>query len=528
MNQKSENHWDAIVIGSGMGGMAVASILTRLQKKRVLVLERHWAPGGQTHEFSRKGKYSWDVGVHYVGSMGPGEESRRVMDYITGGAVSWNPLPEHFEHFSFPGCDFELPRTEAAMIAALSKRFPAEASGIRGFFKDMKRANDWTVLEVTRQVVPAPVAAVLGLVSKLHRRMAISPTSLALGRRIRDPLLKAILTATWGDYGLPPGRSAFSLHSLVVRSYLEGGWYPEGGASSIAKAVSAVLAGTGGRIEVSAEALEIIVEKGAAVGVRARLGKGGGGREETFFAPMVFSAAGAGVTYQKLLRPHVPEAWVDMLERFPKGMSAVTLFLGLKGDPRGLGFKGENRWIYDSLDHDVTAADGKALLEGRPGSCFLSFPSLKQKNPTHHTAELISHASVDDFARWAGSAWMKRGDEYLRAKERIADGLLDFVEKRHPGLKDLVEYRELSTPLSYESFLGRPRGEFYGIAGVTQRYLLPWLRMRTPVAGCYLAGSDVMSLGVMGALMGGVAAVAVSLGASGWPKVMKAIREEGA
>jgi len=519
-----ETQWDAIVVGSGIGGMAVASILSRLQKKRVLVLERHWVPGGQTHEFTRKGKYSWDVGLHYVGGMEVGSPSRGIMDYVTGGGVDWNPLPDAFEHLSFPGAEFQMPKTEEAMIRALGARFPGEAKGIRAFFKDMKRATDWMTLDFSRQLMPPPIAAITGLLAARHRAMATAPTARALGKRVKDPLLKAILTGTWGDYGLPPGRSAFALHSLVVRSYLEGAWFPEGGASTLASSISRVVENAGGRIVVSAEVLEILVDRGAAKGVRVRLGKGAGAREATFEAPLIFSATGAGVTYGKLLRPHVPAAWVEALEKFPAGMSAVTLFLGLKDDPSSLGFRGENRWIYGSTDHDAHAANGASLLDGRPGSCFLSFPSLKQKNPKYHTAEIISHAVASDFSKWAGSTWMKRGEDYLAAKERIADGLLDFVEARHPGFKALVDYRELSTPLSYESFLGWRRGEFYGLAGVGGRYALPWLRVRTPVRGCYLAGCDVMSLGIMGALMGGVAAAAISMGPAGWPKVMKAMR----
>ena len=38
--------YDAIVIGSGMGGLAFASIMAKLRKWRVLVLKRHFKIGG--------------------------------------------------------------------------------------------------------------------------------------------------------------------------------------------------------------------------------------------------------------------------------------------------------------------------------------------------------------------------------------------------------------------------------------------------------------------------------------------------
>ncbi|MBT3983322.1 MAG: NAD(P)-binding protein, partial [Bacteriovoracaceae bacterium] len=62
--RSGETHFDAIVIGSGMGGMCCATALAKYGKK-VLVLEQHYLPGGYTHMFTRKG-YSWDVGVHAI------------------------------------------------------------------------------------------------------------------------------------------------------------------------------------------------------------------------------------------------------------------------------------------------------------------------------------------------------------------------------------------------------------------------------------------------------------------------------
>ena len=64
---KQDETYDYIVIGSGMGGMTAAAMLSKLGKK-VLVLEQHYVPGGYTHTFKRK-KYLWDVGVHAVGEV---------------------------------------------------------------------------------------------------------------------------------------------------------------------------------------------------------------------------------------------------------------------------------------------------------------------------------------------------------------------------------------------------------------------------------------------------------------------------
>src|ERR1700752_5484840 len=87
----SGRSFDAIVVGSGMGALAFASIMAKLRKWRVLILERHFKIGGFTHTFSRPGGWTWDVGVHYVGEMGEGMTGRRLFDLITGCGVDWVP-----------------------------------------------------------------------------------------------------------------------------------------------------------------------------------------------------------------------------------------------------------------------------------------------------------------------------------------------------------------------------------------------------------------------------------------------------
>src|SRR5689334_25256301 len=98
----AERKFDAIVIGSGLGGFTFASIMALRRKWRVLVLERHFKIGGFTHTFTRPGGWSWDVGLHYVGEMGDGMMGRRLSDLITNGAVKWNPLPDEFDVFEYP------------------------------------------------------------------------------------------------------------------------------------------------------------------------------------------------------------------------------------------------------------------------------------------------------------------------------------------------------------------------------------------------------------------------------------------
>jgi len=212
----------------------------------------------------------------------------------------------------------------------------------------------------------------------------------------------------------------------------------------------------------------------------------------------------------------------------PPGMAHVSLYLGLSGSPASLGVRGENFWIHDAFDQDALWARRGEVLEGRAPHVYLSFPSMKDPEARAHTAEIVTAVDAAAFAPWAGTPWRRRGAEYEALKERIAEGLLDAAERRLPGLRRLVAFRELSTPLSTEAFTGHPGGEIYGVPWTPERLDLPLLQPRTPVPGLFLAGADALMLGVTGALMGGVMAAVAVAGPSTFGRVRAAARALGA
>jgi all-trans-retinol 13,14-reductase len=518
-----QQRFDVIVIGSGIGGLTVAALLSKLYQRRVLVLEQHFTAGGFTHTFARKGKFHWDVGLHYVGDMGEGGTGKAVFDYLTNNNLQWHKMPDPFEKFIYPDFSFEVYSDPDRFQSDLVQRFPHEQKAIRRYFKDVQKAAFWFGMHSMLELFPEWLQPFLRRVARSCGAIARQTTQRYLDKQFRDAHLKALLVSQWGDYGLPPSQSCFGIHGVIVSHYFNGGWYPVGGAKAIAQSIIPVIERSGGTVLTQRRVTEILVESGTAVGVKAQPTAQPQVASETYYAPIVVSDAGAFNTYLKLIPRHYPLVERQNIQTFPKGNSMLTVYLGLKESPQRLGFQGENHWIYTTYDHDAIAQDSPISSDRSPRFCYLSFPSLKDPLAKGHTAEIIAHVNYNFFLQWREQPWRRRGSEYAELKAQITESLIQLVESRYPGFQDLIEYAELSTPLTVEHFDASDRGAIYGIPCIPERLNQSWVRARTPIKNLYLTGADTFSLGIMGAMMGGVKTAGILNGAFGFFKIMTTI-----
>jgi phytoene dehydrogenase-like protein len=157
---------------------------------------------------------------------------------------------------------------------------------------------------------------------------------------------------------------------------------------------------------------------------------------------------------------------------------------------------------------------------------YLSFPSLKDPTATVQTMQIIIPIRYDKFAAWRQMPWKRRGSDYEHLKTQIADRMLGAVEARYPGLRALVAYQEVSTPLTVEAFTGNPLGAVYGLPFTPHRLEARIGAANTPVKGLLLTGADGCTLGIEGALAGGFFAVAATMGPAGLPTLMRLAAKE--
>src|ERR1017187_3139890 len=146
--------WDAIVIGSGIGGLATAALLAKHAGQRVLVLERHYTAGGFTHVFRRPG-YEWDVGVHYIGQVNdPVSPVRAVFDHLTDGRLQWHAMPDVYDRVILGGREYEFPSGAERLRDRLKDYFPLEGRAIDGYFRAVQSCARAAGLFFAAKAVP--------------------------------------------------------------------------------------------------------------------------------------------------------------------------------------------------------------------------------------------------------------------------------------------------------------------------------------------------------------------------------------
>ncbi len=495
---------DAIVIGSGMGGMACAATLAKFGK-RVLLLEQHYMPGGFAQTFSRKG-YTWDVGVHCVGEMGPRSMPGKILSWLTNDKVEMEPIGKAYDTVFLPGgVVFEYPDNWREFKKRLEDMFPEEKDAIAKYFELIWKVSKSVRPFLLLRTLP-PVLHKIGL-QLFHRKVDYwtRTTTEVLDELTGNARLKSILTAQWGGYGVIPKRSCFALHALVIRHFWNGGYFPSGGSQKMVDHLLQTVKDAGGETLVRASVEEILVRRGKAVGVRLHGG-------EEIFAPIVVSAAGARSTIERLLPEKLKKTrWATDILKIPQSSGCVCLNLGLQGDVVAAGGTPSNQWLFETWDMDAAAYWDVNKPNSIAPALYLSFSSLK--DPKHvpgpeqrHTCEVITFVPWDAFSKWQHTRRGNRDPEYVAFKKDLEERLLRQLKSHLPKLVDLIKYHELSTPLSSTFFTRAPQGAIYGLEATPQRFMSPRLGTRTPIKNMYMAGGDVAVLGVIGAMIGGVLA----------------------
>jgi phytoene dehydrogenase-like protein len=495
--------WDTIVIGSGSGGLTAAVALARAGQ-RVLVLEQHYLPGGFCQSFSLEG-FRFSPGVHYLGGIGPGGGLRRVYEGLgLGDDLEFCEMnPEGFDHFLIEDERFDVPKGFARYFARLCERFPHEREGLTEYFDTVRRINE-DVCKCERLLTFPEVLAVPFRAPSLVRWGFRTQTAL-LDKTIRDPMLRAILSAQSGNHGLAPSRVSLPAHASMIVHYYDGAYYPRGGAKRIPLAMIKALRRRGGQIRLRARVQRILVEHGRAIGVELASG-------ERILAANVISNADPAVTFGKLLPKEHGGAERRKAERMEYSVSMISVFAAVDLDLRRFGYDSGNYWWYRRRDvGQLYERIEKQLPGDQVDGLFLAITTLK--DPSHrrdglHTLEMFTFVPYAPFARWTGTTATERGPEYERFKEAIGDKMIAAAENVIPGIGRALRFRSVASPLSNDFYCETPFGCAYG-TNKTPWQMGPFsFSQQTSVRNLYSCGASTLSHGVAGTAMTGLVAAA--------------------
>ncbi len=494
MKRSSKPDNKALVIGSGIGGLSMAIILSKLGYA-VTVVEKNRKPGGMLRSYVRRGIHC-NVGLHYLGAMGRGQVLWRLLDYL--GIADSLPLQPmgldapvdryHFTRTDAGPRQFDLPAGFSAYEDHLKAAFPDERTAIEGFMQRLHQS----ALALDRLDFLFGRATTADFIDQTE------PLWEVLDRLGCSPGLKSVLGVPSVWFGVPPSQCPQFYHTMTLASYLFSAWRIDGPGSLLADALAQRLRDHGGDIICGCPVRRIDIRNGTVAGLSLEDG-------QSYNAPLVIGTTHPATIMDMVDPQQVKPSYRRRIRRLENtgGMFAVHAAV-----PAASHAPIPYNLFSMRAEDDGTVRD-VVYTQLRPSA-----------KPDMLVLSLITRGHDALWQPWQATLSGQRGPDYEAAKRTLA---LQLIEKVRPltGRLDGMEIIDTFTPLTLRDWVNTPDGSAYGVMKSHHQMLSAALLNRTSIKGLYLAGQSVMAPGILGTLLGSLATAKFIVGAERFEKEVR-------
>ena len=456
--------YDAIVVGSGLGGLACAALLSNRGYK-VLVLEHHYQVGGYAGSFKRHG-FIFNNGAGLITGLwenGPLDRLAKEAGLKTDDFF----MPHRTgPRYIINGESYSFPNGFSGVTAMLGEMYPGEKKNIDAFMDGAQQALEGffpyaDIRKVSFPDDPDPQTfqneKLQGICvgnSDFHDWISASVAE-KLDEYFDNPDLISFLNLNMNYHGLPPEEtSAFIL--LRSYSYFRYGYhFTKGGMQRFCNALADKIKANGSEVLLKLRVDNILIDDGQAAGVLVG--------DKIFRSPIVVSNAHALNTFLQLVdSAQLTTAYIDYIKGLKPSNSSVMVFLGLDMDLSG----------FPSEIHQVDQGYVASVDSGRASGAV---PEGKS------AITMFRSADWEDFP--------ERGTpDYTRVKKEAVDSLIHKAESLFPGLSDKIIVQDAATPKTLARYTLSPRGSGEGLENKIDT-VMP--AIKTPIRDLYQIGATV-------------------------------------
>ena len=449
-------HYDVVIIGAGMSGLA-AGIRLAYFDKHVCIVERHYAYGGLNSYYTLGGR-EFDVGLHAVTNFVPrGVRSTplpKLLRQLRIDRDEFDLRPQGFSEVRFPANRLRFTNDIDCLTQEVASQFPSQVDGFARLVAAVREYDDRRLnvpYESTREV---------------------------LSRLLGDPLLIEMLLCPIMFYGSPEENDMEFLQFVIMFKalFLEGFARPPGGVRTIIKTLVRKFRACGGRLKMRCGVDHIEVEDNRVAGLRLESG-------ETLTADTVFSSAGYTET-MRLCSDDPPDGEASDGPR----LSFVESIAVLDCTPKSLGHGATIVFFNDS--DTFSYAEPENLVDVRSG--VVCCPS-NYEGHDHMVEGLFRVTWLANYHEWTSLDQ----EAYVAAKRDCNATFLDQAEGYVPGVREHVIATDMFTPRTIERFTGHFRGGVYGSPRKHRDG-------RTHLKNLFLCGTDQGYVGIIGTMLSGI------------------------